>query len=521
MKVYVWLVILFLFSCSGSSDDPEPKVTVDTTPPVLVLKGEDIVSIQQGETFSDDGVTANDDVDGDISSTVLVEGEADINVLGKYVLTYKVSDAAGNAAVALSRTVLVVNDSFFLQVDIDTHGVTIVDEPKILASMQMMSANEMIYDGNIGIEIRGSSSQSFDKKSYGFETWDSESNDMNFALAGFPEEEDWIFYGPFSDKSLMRNVLIYQLSNEMGRYATRTEFSEVSINGEYQGLYVLMEKMKRDKNRVDVSKLKDDDITGGYIIKIDKTTGESIGTDFSFSSLYDGFGESRGTQKIKFLYEYPDAEDLSDQQKAYIQGYYHGFEQALKSSQFADETNGYQKYIDVPSFIDFFILNELSHNVDGFRISTYMHKDKGEKLKMGPIWDFNLAFGNADYCLGETTDDWAYKFNEYCPNDIYRVPFWWGRLLEDPAFVAALQLRWTELRASVLSQTKVQSKIATHSANLTYSHSAQRNFDTFDVLGTYLWPNFFVGDTFEEEVNYLDDWVLQRLQWMDTAIANL
>jgi hypothetical protein len=282
-----------------------------------------------------------------------------------------------------------------------------------------------------------------------------------------------------------------------------------------------MEKMKRDKNRVDVSKLKDDDITGGYIIKIDKTTGESIGTDFSFSSLYDGFGESSGTQKIKFLYEYPDAEDLSDQQKAYIQGYYHGFEQALKSSQFADATNGYQKYIEVPSFIDFFILNELSHNVDGFRISTFMHKDKGEKLKMGPIWDFNLAFGNADYCRGETTDDWAYKFNEYCPNDLSRVPFWWGRLLEDPAFVAALQARWAELRGNVLSQENVQSKIAAHSANLIYSNSVQRNFETFDVLGSYLWPNFFVGDTYEEEVDYLDDWVLQRMQWMDTAIAEL
>tara|TARA_R110002153_G_scaffold190217_5_gene343037 strand:- start:23380 stop:24108 length:729 start_codon:yes stop_codon:yes gene_type:complete len=242
MKVYVPIAILFLFSCSGGSDDPEPKVTVDTTSPLLVLNGEDLVSVQQGETFNDAGVTANDDVDGDISSAVLVEGEADTASLGKYVLTYKVSDAAGNAAVALTRTVLVVNESLFLQVDIDTHGVTIVDEPKILASMLMMSANEMIYDGNIGIEIRGSSSQSFDKKSYGFETWDSEGNDMNFALANFPEEEDWIFYGPFSDKSLMRNVLIYQLSNEMGRYATRTEFSEVTINGEYQGLYVLMEK---------------------------------------------------------------------------------------------------------------------------------------------------------------------------------------------------------------------------------------------------------------------------------------
>jgi hypothetical protein len=282
-----------------------------------------------------------------------------------------------------------------------------------------------------------------------------------------------------------------------------------------------MEKIKRDKNRVDVSKLKDDDITGGYIIKIDKTTGEDNSVDFSFSSEYDGFGNKSGDQKIKFLYEYPDAEDLNTAQKDYIQDYYRSFEQVLMSDSFAEPTAGYRNFIDVPSFIDFFLLNELSHNVDGFRISTFMHKDKGEKLKMGPIWDFNIAFGNANYCRGESTDDWAYKFNEYCPADPSRVPFWWARLLEDPSYVEELKSRWTELRNDVLSESNIQDKIAEHRLRLIYSNSVERNFDTYDVLGTQLWPNFFIGETYEEETKYLNDWILQRLNWMDKVITEL
>jgi hypothetical protein len=528
IKTLLLFSSFFLLSCSGDNNDsaatptssnPPPIAASDTLPPLLSLKGSSTVVVQQGDSFVDEGASASDNIDGDLSASVVIEGEVNTSILGEYVLTYQVSDTAGNSAPPVTRTVLVNNDELFLQVAIDTNGLTIVDEPKTIANMQMKLADEVIYDGNIGIEIRGSSSQSFDKKSYGFETWDAEGNDTNFPLAGFPEEEDWIFYGPFSDKSLMRNILIYQLSNQIGMYATKTKFCEITINGTYKGLYVLMEKIKRDKNRVDVSKLKDDDITGGYIIKIDKTTGEDDSIDFSFSSEYDGFGNKDGDQKIKFLYEYPKAEDLNTAQKGYIQDYYRDFEQVLISDGFAELTTGYRNFIDVPSFIDFFLLNELSHNVDGFRISTFMHKDKGEKLKMGPIWDFNIAFGNADYCRGETTDDWAYKFNEYCPADPSRVPFWWARLLEDPSYVEELKSRWAELRNDILSASNIQEKITEHSVRLIYSNSVERNFDTYNVLGTQVWPNFFIGDTYEEETNYLHNWILQRLNWMDKVIA--
>ena len=106
----------------------------------------------------------------------------------------------------------------------------IVDEPKVPAALKISTNDSIYYEGIIGIEIRGESSQYFDKKSFGFETWDNQYNDIDVSLLGFPEEEDWILYGPFSDKSLIRNKLIYDLSNQMGRYASKTEFVELSIN---------------------------------------------------------------------------------------------------------------------------------------------------------------------------------------------------------------------------------------------------------------------------------------------------
>lgn len=412
---------------------------------------------------------------------------------------------------------------------INTGANTIVDEPKVVATMTIIENGTESYGGNIGIEFRGASSQSFPKKSYGLETRDEANEDLDVSLLGFPEEEDWILYGPYSDKSLMRNVLIYDLAREMEHYASRTRFVELTINESYQGIYVFMEKLKRDDGRIDISNLKEDeisgeDLTGGYILKIDKTAGTNLGDGYnelnSFTSAYGPTNASTG-QQINFLYEEPDAEDIAAEQKTYISDYVGQFEDALASEDFSDPEIGYAAYIDTESFIDFFLLNELSNNVDGYRLSTYMYKDKNEKLKMGPIWDFNLAFGNADYCGGGETNVWGYKFNERCPTDFWLVPFWWDRLLQDPAFVQQLKARWSDLRGSVFSESALLSKIDAYSETLEKAGAVQPNFDQWPVLGTYLWPNNFVGNTYGEETNYLKGWVSERAVWLDGAIEGL
>ena len=417
--------------------------------------------------------------------------------------------------------------------EITTLGVgpegEIVDEPKVPAALTIKRLDSTLYEGIIGIEIRGESSQFFDKKSYGFETWDSQYNDLDVALIGFPEEEDWILYGPFSDKSLIRNKLIYELSNRMGRYTTKTEFVELTINYEYKGLYIFMEKLKRDKNRIDISKLENADIdeeliSGGYIIKIDKSDMEDGSyTDYnSFQSHFDVFGIENGDIRINFNYEYPKPGEIHANQKNYIKNYFYEFESSLASNNFKDPINGFRKYIDEDSFIDFFILNELSNNVDGYRLSTYLQKDRNEKLVIGPIWDFNLSFGNADYCGGERYDVWCFKFNERCLGDYWNVPFWWNRLLEDEKFVDKLKGRWNQLRLNILSDNNILTLIEEQYSFLNNETDIiNRNFNKWKIFGIYIWPNSFIGNNYYEEIDFLKNWIKERTKWLDESINNL
>ncbi|MEY4930246.1 MAG: hypothetical protein RI909_970 [Bacteroidota bacterium] len=416
---------------------------------------------------------------------------------------------------------------------INTAGVAIQNEPKISADMGIINntsgRNNLTdayndFSGKIGIEIRGSSSQSFPKKQYGIELQDALGVGISASLLGMPAEEDWVLFAPYNDKSLMRDVLAYKLGRDLGRYAPRTRFCEVVINGEYQGIYVLMEKIKRDDNRVAIAKLNPDelsgdDLSGGYIIKIDKESGSGNGGWFSSFTPPN----RNANQQIYFQYDYPSAANIVTAQRNYIRQYVDNFEATLISSTFNDPVNGYVKYIDVDSFIDFFIMNELSKNVDGYRLSTYLHKKKdsdGGKLHMGPIWDFNLGFGNANYCTQGNPEGWVTNFNNICNQDYWLIPFWWNKLYQDGAYRNKLAARWNELRSGQLQTTRVIAFIDSV-ANVLNTESQQRNFQRWPVLNTYVWPNYYVGPTFASEVNWLKSWVGSRLSWMDENMPKL
>ncbi len=417
---------------------------------------------------------------------------------------------------------------------INTNGIPIPDEPKIAADMGIIYnglglQNNLTdahnnFNGKIGIEIRGSSSQMFPKKQYGIELQDALGNGVNASLLGMPAEEDWILFAPYNDKSLMRDVLAYKLGRDLGQYASRTRFCEVMLNGEYLGVYVLMEKIKRDVNRVNVAKLNPDEITGdnltgGYIIKIDKESGSGNG---GWSSTFPPPNRS-ANQQIYFQYDYPSATNIVTEQRNYIKQVINNFEAALIGSTFKDPVNGYVKYIDVDSFIDFFIMNEVSKNVDGYRLSTYLHKRKdsdGGKLYMGPIWDFNLGFGNADYCTKGNPEGWVLNFNTICNQDYWLIPFWWDRLYQDGAYRNKLAARWNDLRSNQLQTSKVIEYIDSL-ANVLNAESQQRNFQKWPVLNQYVWPNYYVGPTFASEVSWLKNWVVSRLGWLDANMPKL
>ncbi len=182
---------------------------------------------------------------------------------------------------------------------------------------------------------------------------------------------------------------------------------------------------------------------------------------------------------------------------------------------------GYRHFINVDSFVDYFIATEISGNVDGYRLSTFLYKDKNAKLSMGPLWDYNLAFGNADYCQGWENNVWVYRSEQRCDGGVFPVPFWWFRLLDDERFVEQVKTRWTQLRAASLSDADIEQRIADMTTYLQSTGAIERNFARWDILGDYVWPNNYVGQTYDDEVNYLHDWLLGRMHWLDSEIANL
>jgi hypothetical protein len=402
---------------------------------------------------------------------------------------------------------------------INTYGQEILDDPKIAAGFKLIDNgyggpnhinDNPAYTGFIGIEIRGSSSQMFPKKNYGFETWDAFSNEIDTSLLGMPAENDWILNASYTDKTLLRNTLGYQIWMNMGYYATRYRYVEVFINNTYKGVYVFSEKIKRDKDRVDIAKMNNtmntgDKLTGGYIFKIDRGEGWTS----SFPS------PNNPSLSIYFQYEYPKYDDITDQQKQYLQAYVNWFEMALDAPNFADPVVGWRKYAVEETFVDYFIQNEFCKNVDGYRLSTFIQKERdseGGKLRMGPVWDFDLAWHNADYCEGDLYTGWAYQFP--CVEDYFQLPFWWERLLQDTVFANNVQCKWKLLRDTYLSKARVFEYIDTTAALL--EQAQQRNFQTWPILGTYVWPNPWpYPTTYAGEIASIKSWISYRLAWLD------
>lgn len=431
-----------------------------------------------------------------------------------------------------------------------TTDVPIENEPKVPGHLKLYKKGELILEHPIGIEYRGSTSfRLSDKKSYGFETWNEQNEDVNVSLLDFPEEEDWILTGHvfrasesiIFDPTLIRHFVGYELFRQMGRYASRCQFVELTVNSRYDGVYVFMEKLKRDKNRINIKKLEPDEndsenITGGYILKIDKTAGGDVAPNaplayfetnwdddarynenISFRSAYDinqsvldfdpfqePFHEKQYLETY-FLYEYPKAEDISDHQKQYIQNYIHQFETALLKEDFSTPERTYTNYIDTSSFVDYFILNELVRNMDAYRISTYIHKDLGGKLKMGPVWDLNIGYTDERIPL----DEWIVNYNSYQPQDPWLVPFWWPKLLQDPHFIAQLKDRWSSLRANEFTTDKVVALVQNTAKYLQENGAIQRNYER--------WTGITVN--YQAAINEMSDYLAYRLQWMDAAIA--
>ena len=416
---------------------------------------------------------------------------------------------------------------------INTFGQNIIQNTKRDAWMEIkyngagnhtfFSDDSNVYDGEIGIEIRGASSANYPQTPFGLETRDAEGENNNVALLGMPAENDWVLLSNYNDRSLVRNALAYKMFGEMGNYSVRTSLCEVLINESYQGIYLFGEKIKRDSNRVNIAKLTEDDIsgndlTGGYILQQNKWNSNN-----SFLSNFSPIDYPN--LPIRFLYEYPKYDEILEVQKESIAGYIDSLETALYSAEFADTVAGYRKYLDIKSFIDYFIVNEVARNADGFKKSVFFHKDKysrGGKLKAGPVWDFDWAWKNLDACFIYAVEDgsgWAHHNND-CPTDVSSSG-WYIRMLQDCGFADELRTTYEEYRQTILDTNYIFAYIDSI-GNLVEKEQV-RHFQKWPILGiSGPAPELgSIATTYAGELETLKAWITNRLEWLDVEIPNL
>ena len=403
---------------------------------------------------------------------------------------------------------------------INTDGnVDIPDSPRVPGNMKIINRGTgsrnylsdqnttgfLNYNGRINIEVRGSASQVLPKKQYGFSTLKADNiSNNNVVLLGMPADNDWILNGLGFEPSLIRDYLNYNLARMIGDYASRTAYCEVVLNGSYQGLYVLEEKIKQGSDRVDVTKIGTGDntfpnVTGGYITKADKLTGGDpiAWTMPSYISL-------NGVFDVMFIHELPKPENVTSNQNNYIHAEFDKLASSAHSGNisFAD---GFPSVIDIPSFVDFMIINELSANADAYQYSTFFHKDRNGKLRAGPIWDLNLTYG---YDLAIWGFDRSKTYTWQFSNGDNEGPKFWKDLFNNTEFRCCLSRRWNQLiqPGQPLNYTSIAAYID-QIVPMISEAVIRENTKWGTVPG------------FSNEITKIKDFIKLRIDWMTAAIG--
>jgi spore coat protein CotH len=331
------------------------------------------------------------------------------------------------------------------------------------------------------IRGRGNSTWEHPKKPYQMKLADKE------AFLGMAEDKKWLFLAEYSDKTMLRNRMAFELGDLSSlAWTPDSEFAEVYLNGLYNGTYHITQKVEEDGDRVDLGDT-------GFLLEIDQPE-RLDADDVSFNT-------------DRYLVNIKEPELVKDDaQYQYISTYVNEFEDTLFGANFADPTTGYAAYINVDSFVDWFLINEITKNVDAqWWSSIFFHVIPGEKINMGPLWDFDLSFGNVDYADSQYAQGWWVREN-----------VWIDRLLDDPAFVARVKTRYAYFKSQ---QTNLLNQIDDYASYLQFAQA--ENDAKWQTLGEYVWPNPVVFDTHQQEVNHLKTWFTDRMTWLDGAIPTL
>ena len=365
-------------------------------------------------------------------------------------------------------------------------------------------------DARIGIHVRGQTSRNFPKKQYAMELRaDGQDTDSDRPMLGLPSHSEWVLSDSvFYDRALIRNALAFALSNRIGRYAPRTRFAEVFMvddggdvrAGSFLGFFTLIEKIERDPQRVNVSRLPTSAaslpaITGGFILRIDKGV-----PDFDAAGRW-----------LRFVY--PDPEDMKSPERRpqldFVRTFIDGFGQAASAANFRHPSTGqhYSEFIDVDAWIDHNIINALTKNVDGLRISVYFHKERGGRLAAGPVWDFDRSMGTPYDLRATEPEEWNQTWNAAD----YFNEGWWRLLFRDPDFRSRYRARFKALLNGEFSADNLDRIVDRMASEV--GDAADRNFRR--------WTQFQPRDnSHAAEIALLKDFLRRRVAWIKSQLDN-
>lgn len=393
------------------------------------------------------------------------------------------------------------------------------------------------YEGWIGLKYRGNSSfDNSDKKPFAIQTLkdallsaDGGSKDK-VKILGMGKDNKWAMIAPFGDRSMIRDVLTFQLAQPWFDFVPHTRLCEVILDGTYYGVYVFSERVSKGKQRLNLHDPGEDDgdLTGDYLVEVDRPD------QLAYASPYRPWANASGTElrnrTIYYQYKFPEEDDfplLPAGTKKAINNEIDAMEQSFRIANYTSHDEGYPSKIDVTSWIDFQLSQEFAFNIDGYRLSSPLYKyslthaaNEGldPRWKMS-LWDFNLSYGNANYNDGTSTDLWLYDFNSRHASDGYQIPFYWYKLMADPDYVDKLEQRWKQYRRSNYSDRAIVQTIDSLTTMLTSGGAFDRNQQAYQTIGRWgIWPNAQNPRTYADEINNMKQWIQIRTHWLDTQL---
>lgn len=382
-------------------------------------------------------------------------------------------------------------------------------EPNLYTDISKSQKATPTVESNMVINTRGQSSLKYKKKQYTIRLTDDYDLSNPQELLGMKSHDKWVLNGLYSDKSLIRNHIAYKMGRDIMEYAPDTRFVEVylkdkdeelNFDNHYRGVYLLTEKIERDKNRIAIDKNSDEYKDISFIVSRDKIKLGDIVLRSDWSMLEDDFiidGNNNIKAGTVFTTTYPSKKNMTDQFQKEIVDYINKFEYSLRSSEFEDKREGYRKYIDVDSFIKYALINEITKNIDGGEVSTYFYKDIGGLMKAGPIWDFDQSLGNTP--LEEMNEPTGFRMVNVV---------WYERLFQDESFVKRYKSMYKQYRNTIWTDNNLDSII--DEAMLDLGPSIDRNRER--------WYQEDSKEDYEKEVEEIRSFLKERLDWMDKNI---